>query len=308
MSAMNIIYEGVDITDAVEVQKADIIDNAGGIADSIDLCFSDTDGLWSKWKPQKGHKLNVLESGFSSGNMYVDSIVQSRGSIRLKGLSLPPGAKTEKSKAWESIRFMEMAKNIAYGFTLEAYGVSDYSYSRIDQLSETDYSFLSRRCIMEGYAAKVCNGKLVIYDERSFEARASVKTIYQDGFDGDFEFKDVLAGLYSACTISCSSMAGTIQKEFRPMTAPAGPTLKPRIYVENLAQAERFSRGLLRAANKHEKTGRIQVQLDPELAAGSCVDMNGVGLADGKYFIEQAIHRLKHKKTVLKLRKPLEGY
>ncbi len=307
---MNIIYEGVDITNSIEIRKADIIDNAGGCADSIDLSFADTEGLWSKWKPLKGHKINVLESGFSSGIMFTDCINQARGSIRIKGLSLPPKAKTGKTKAWESIRFLQMAGEIAgtHGFALETFGVTDHLYERLDQLNETDFDFLQRRCILEGYSLKICNGKVVIYSEQDFETKAAVKTLSMDQFDGDYEFKAASAGLYAACVINCSTLAGVITKEYIPALAPSGPILKPRIYVTSLAEAERYCKGLLRAANKNENTGRMQIELDPDLAAGSCVEIDGVGLADGKYFIEQAVHRLKEKKTIMKLRKPLEGY
>lgn len=303
---MNIIYEGVDITDTIEIRKADIIDNAGGCADSIDLSFADTEGLWSKWKPLKGHKINVLEGGFSSGIMFTDYINQARGSIRIKGLSLPPRAKTGKIKAWESIRFLQMAGEIAStnGFALETFGVTDHLYERLDQLNETDFDFLLRRCTLEGYSLKICNSKVVIYSEQDFETKAAVKTLSMDQFDGDYEFKAASTGLYSACVIS----SGVITKEYMPAAAPSGPVLKPRIYITSLAEAERYCKGLLRAANKNENTGRIQIELDPDLAAGSCVDIDGVGLAAGKYFIEQAVHWLKDKKTILKLRKPLEGY
>lgn len=307
---MNIFYEGVDITNSIEIRKADIVDNAGGCADSIDLSFADTEGLWSKWKPLKGHKINVLEGGFSSGVMFTDYISQSRGSIRMKGLSLPPKAKTGKTKAWESIRFLQMAGEIAntHGFTLETFGVTDYLYERLDQINETDFDFLLHRCIVEGYSLKICNSKVVIYSEQDFEAKVAVKTLSLDQFDGDYEFKTASTGLYSSCAINCSTPSGMITKEYKPPSAPAGPVLKPLVYVKSLAEAERYCKGMLRAANKNENTGKIQIELDPDLAAGACVEIDGAGLAAGKYFIDQAVHKLKDKKTILKLRKPLEGY
>ncbi len=307
---MNIIYEGVDISNSVELRKADITDNAGGAADGVDLSFADTVGLWSKWKPLRGNRINLMEGGYSSGTMYCDSIIQSRGNIRLKGLSLPPEAKTEKSKAWEAIRFMEMAREITklYGFVLEAYNITDHLYDRIDQSGETDFDFLFRRCILEGYALKICDNKVVIYNEQVYESRAAVKKILREQFDGDYEFKMISTGLYSACAINTGMSAGSVTKEIKPLSAPAGPVLRPRVYAASLAEAERYCRGLLRAANKNERSGRIQIKFDPQLTAGCCVEIGEVGLADGKYFIEQAIHRLKDGKTVLKLRKPLEGY
>jgi hypothetical protein len=64
----------------------------------------------------------------------------------------------------------------------------------------------------------------------------------------------------------------------------------------------------LRTVNKYEHTGKINIKLDTELAAGCNVNVKNFGFVDGKYFIDKAIHMLFDKKTILKLRRPLEGY
>ncbi|RCX20876.1 hypothetical protein DFR58_10178 [Anaerobacterium chartisolvens] len=307
---MRVIYEGRDITGAVQIRKADITDNAGGIADSLELKLADTEGLWSKWKPQKGNKIEVIEKGFSSGQMFIDYIQQDRGGMRMKALPIPLNAKSSNTKAWESVRFLELASEISgkYGFELEVYGLENWLYERVDQIDRTDFEFLAWRCVLEGYALKLCGQKVVIYSQKQYEAKEPTRTVNLEKFDGDFDFSSVSIGLYSSCNITYAAQTGPISYTFKPSAASVGSVLKPKMYVNNQAEAERFAKNLLRAENKKEHTGRIQMELDTGLAAGCNINIAGIGLADGKYFVEQATHMLASEKTILKLRRPLEGY
>lgn len=303
---MRIIYEGVDITETVEVKKADIIDNAGGVADSIELWFDDPQGFWSQWHPQKNHKVQLKEGGFDSGIMYVDELEQKRGLFIIRALSIPQEAKTDRIKSWENIRFMELATEIAskYGLSLETYGIQNHLYQRVDQYEQADFEFLAWRCMLEGYALKITGGKAIIYSERYIESQPPAKTLYIEQFDGDYSFRTKSTGIFGACKVSYES----ISYEFRA-AGTLGPTLQfTDIYVSSQGEAERFAKNLLRAKNKYEHTGYCAIELDPGIAAGTMLQVAGVGLADGKYFCEQAIHKLVEGKTVLRLRRPIEDY
>lgn len=303
---MQILYEGRDITNAVEVKEANITDNAGGIADSIEIWFDDPQGFWSQWKPEKNHKVQVKEAGFDSGLMYVDELEQKRGFFIIRALSIPQEAKTDNTKAWENIRFMELATEIAgkYGFTLQTYGTQNYLYERVDQYEQADFEFLAWRCLLEGYALKTTDGKAVIYDERYMESQAAVKTVFLEQFDGDYSFRTKSTGIFGACKVSY----GDIGYEYKAAKS-SGPILKfTDIYVSNQGEAERFSKNLLRAKNKFEYIGYCTIKLDHEIAAGNTIQIQGVGLADGKYFCDQIVHRLVGQKTFLRLRRPVEGY
>jgi len=303
---MQLIYEGQDITGAVEIKKADIVDNAGGMADSLELWFDDPQGFWSQWKPQKNHKVRLKESGFDSGLMYVDELEQQRGLFIIRALSVPQEAKTDNTKAWESVRFMELATEISgkYGFGLQIYGVQNHLYDRVDQVEQADFEFLAWRCLLEGYSLKITDGKVIIFAERYMESQAPVKTIYKEQLDGDYSFRSKSTEIYGACRISY----GNISYEFRPL-GTSGPTLKiTDIYVSSQGEAERFSQSLLRSKNKYAQLGYCTIELDPGLAAGNMIQIQGVGMADGKHLCWQVIHRLVGKKTFLRLRRPVEGY
>jgi len=303
---MQIIYEGKDITSSVDIHRADITDIAGGKADSLEICFSDPEGMWSKWKPQKNDTIEIIEDGFSSGEMYIDELEQQRGLYIIRALSIPQEAKTHKTKSWEQVRFLEFAREIAsrYGFTLQTYGIENYLYNRLDQNNQADFEFLALRCMLEGYALKITDKKVVIYDERYMENQQAVKTIYLSDFDGNFKFKNKSTEIYSSCRVTY----GSIQSEYKA-TGIYGPTLNiSNIVLSSQAEAERYAKNILRFYNKYEQTGKCPIEFDAGIAASCNVQIVDVGMADGKYFCEKVVHRLVEGKTVLNLRRPLEGY
>lgn len=303
---MQLIFEGVDITKDVEINKAEITDTAGCQADSLEIRFSDTQKLWSKWKPEKNHRIEIKEGGFSSGQMFVDSWAQIPGFFILRALSVQQEAKTPFYKAWEEVRFLEIVNEIAgkYGFQVQTYGIENHNYKRLNQFNKTDIEFLSDLCKLEGYSLKITNMALVIFNEVYIEQQAPVKTIYLEDFDGDFYFEDGLAGAYSACQI----IYGDIKAETRDNTIK-GPVKKVTdLFVSSIAEAQRFSAGILRNLNKNHAWGTCKIRFDQGLAAGNMVELSGLGLSDGKYFCETVIHELVSEKTKLRLRRPLEGY
>lgn len=302
---MYLIYEGKDITDDIEIRRADLADNAGGELDSLELVLDDTKGYWSTWAPEKNHTVQVNDSGFDSGIMYIDEISQQRGAIVLRALPIKQEAKASRVKAWENIRLLEIAQEIAsrWGLSVEAYGITNHYYSRVDQ-TDADFKFLAWRCLLEGYALKVSGGKLILFSNQYMEGLDTAREITVEDIDGDFLYQDKSSGIFGACKI----VSGGITGEFTA-SGTYGPTLKYfDLAIGSLGEGKRFAAGLLRDKNCLEKTLSCQLKYDPGIAAGNTVQLSGFGLADGKYFTYQVIHKFVDGKTGLKLRKPLEGY
>ena len=308
---MNIIYNGTDITNAVHPTILQITDNAGGKPDSISIAFGDTDGLWSKWKPQKNDTLRVFESGFDSGLMYIDELSQYAGEFGIKALSIPQSSKSARSQGWESVRLLEIATEIAarYGFTLQTYNIVNHLYDRLDQHDTSDFAFFAGLCTLEGYALKINNRSMVIYNE-STQERESVNTnvsiIGQGNMNGTFSFLNKSTDIYEKCVV-VSNGAGYLEGSFSTPDI-LGPTIKRIIHSTNQAEVNRWARGVLRSFNKYMITGSLSVNLNTNYAAGTCIAIEDVGMFDGKYFIDRLTHDLINSKTTLALRKPLEGY
>jgi len=302
---MQLLYEDKDITNYIDIRQADLADNAGGELDSLELILDDSKGYWSSWEPEKNHTVQVKDSGFDTGLMYVDEIWQQRGKIILRSLPIKQEAKASRVKAWENIRLLELVQEIAsrWGLSVDTYGITNQYYSRVDQ-NDADFKFLAWRALLEGYALKVSGGKLILFSNSYMEGLDTAREITVEDIDGDFLYRDKSAEIYSSCKI----IGNGAQGEF---IAPGvyGPTLKYYdLAIGGIGEGKRFAAGLLRDKNCLEKTLSCQLRFDPGIAAGNTVQLTGFGLADGKYFAYQVTHKFVDGKTGLKLRKPLEGY
>lgn len=309
---MSIIYNNVDISPTTQPSSMRVTDNAGGKPDSLTISFPDTDGLWSKWKPAKNDTLQVIESGFDTGLMYIDQIAQSAGSFGLKALSIPQPSKTARSQGWENVRLLEIVAEIAarYGFQYKTYDITNLLYERVDQQEEADFTFLASRCLLEGYALKISNRNLVIYNEAIQEVKTpdpKLAIIRESDIIGGFEFSDLSTDIYEKCIVRSQTNNGYISGEYIA-SGVNGPTLKRNEYATNQAEANRWAKGILRSYNKHMITGSMSINLNTNFAAGTNVNIENVGLFDGKYFIHRIVHDLISNKSILTLRKPLEGY
>lgn len=307
---MNLIYEGVDITQHVQIKEAEFTDSAGGKADSATIVFADVDGLWSQWNPKKGEQLELVHNGFTTGLLYFDQWKLKSGSFEMSAISAPLKAKEHGNRSWENIQFLRLAKDLAesIGLTLQAYGdITDWYYDRFEQ-SGTPMMALNRACIREGYSLKITDGKVIIFNEKEMEQQEPVLTLYPNIISNP-EFQCVNAGLYRSCTVRYLEKSGEeLIYTFAPSFAPEGPDLKINTRIYSRAEAQRFSKSWLRYENKWEQVGTVAINYNPGLAAGNTVEVKEMGLANGKYYLDKVIHRFTKNQSVLFVRKVLEGY
>ncbi|MBO0555667.1 hypothetical protein EXQ41_06330 [Clostridium botulinum] len=172
-------------------------------------------------------------------------------------------------------------------------------------INKTNLEFLNWLCILESFNLKICNGKAIIYDEKTLESFKSIKTFNEDDFISDYSFDTISNGLYGSCLIK---HFGEKLINHKVSINNIGPTLQKDIKVNNLGEAERFGKGLLRYTNKNETTGTFYIKLDTSLAAGNTINIKDLGYFNGKYFINSAKHILTQNKSYLSIRKVLEGY
>lgn len=301
-----VLYNGKDISADVEIGVLDVSDSCGDQIDAIDAVFADSRGQWSGWKPQKGETLDVEQDGYRAGQMWIDRIRQQDGKLALGAISLPPAGRTPRTKVWENVTLLTLAaeKAALYGLTPEFYGVPSYPYARVDQISRKDFGFLQERARLEGCTMKLSDGKLVIYSDAYMESLPAARRIDASEFYGPPNFDDSAGQTYSSCTVSWGDFSAT-------HTDPGclGPErIVSNIPVSSIGEAQRFARYLLRDANKRETRGEISVLLDTTIAGGSVVEVTGMGLSDGRYFVELARHSFAEQVTTLQIRRCFERY
>lgn len=306
---MNLIYEGVDITTKVAINRCETETYAENRADQLILRFSDAAGKWDKWRPACGDVIQLNDGAARTGKMFISSITPENGLLTLRAMAMPLTGENVNSQSWENVRLFQLCTDIAkkHGLKLVTYGVTDQLYSYIQQPRTTDFSFLNRLLQLEGCAMVIYDGTLVVYDELQRDKSAASATV-KIGADGRFTFTDNSAQIYGSVELVSGAFRGT----FTDPSAPATRILKPEKPVECMsdAEAQRFARGILRQANKYAYTGSFRRKLSKDYAAGTILNLQTEKAEswNGKIFITRTRSNFLTGESKIFFRRTLEGY
>lgn len=307
---MRILYNGVNIYDDISLNYAVHEMNAEKYADTIVLRFNDPKGVWSKWDPQTGDKIAFEHEAAKTGTMFIHQLRPENGLYTVRAMSMPVSGKDKRSKSWAAVHFFQLAQEVAtrHGLTLKIYGASDQVYQYMAQNNETDFTFLSRLCMLEGCQMLIYDGALIIYDEQYMEGQTATDTLTV-GSNGIFEYEDTTDMIYGSAEVTNGAISGS----FKDPNGTSTRVLRTEIPIKitNKAEAVRFAQGLLREANKNSQIGHFSRELMTGYAAVSIVTLSTTKASawNGKIFITKVRHDYVGNKTVLYFRKVrLEGY
>ena len=306
---MKLFYEGVEITPRVSINRCVTETFAENRADRLFIRFNDAAGLWDKWSPKRGDKIQFNDEAADTGAMFVREIRPENGLLTIIASSAPLSCDTVNSRTWEGIRLFKLCTDIAerHGLTFKPYGLTDQIYSYIQQENMTDLEFLNRRCQLEGAALVIYDGNLVVYDEHAREEGLASGQI-RLGVDAVFEFNDRSAEAFGSVEI----INGRYRGQFTDPNGPQDRVLRPAHPIECSSNTEalRFARSLLRAANKNAVTGSVRRPLERQYAAGSVLELvtEKAPSWGGKIFVTRTRHDFLTGETKIFFRKPLEGY
>lgn len=297
---MELFYNGIDIlkNKNVILSSCTVTDSACGEADSLKLVFADYNALWGDWKPQFGDTVTVVKDGWTTGIMYIDEIADTNTSFVINSRSLPPKSRQSASTVWENARFSKIASDLALfaGLELVAYDITDYNYVRFDRKRESPIKCLNRLCMLEGYVLKITDGKAVIYNEKTFENLVPSVSIYPKKYE--YVSKDIGRSAVNIRWFDGEFIQGYYSD---PLVYGETETIID-IPVYNVAQAQRWSKGILRQYNKDRFVYKTPTDLNLSLAAA-----NVINTPKGVFFISKIRHELIGSKSYLNLRKPIEG-
>lgn len=305
---IQIFYNDTDITDRVAISRCYHDMYAGDQPDALHLTFNEARNLWDLWGPVAGDTIRVVYGSISTGKMFVSKATPKNGTYTIVATSAPASGYDPKDKAWQSVRLLQVAREIAErnGLSFHSYGVEDRLYSYILQSGEGDFRFLNRLARLEGCAIIIYDGMLVLYSEPYMEAQAS-REMLTVGIDGEFEYNDRMNAIYGSCIVDNGLYSGTF----------AAGNNSTRVYrpsgigtVDSNEDARRFAKNLLRSANKTCRTGYIRTLILPGYAPGSVVTVINQRAPswDGAIFLEHIRNDYGKGQSKVFFRKPLEGY
>ncbi|MFI3254532.1 MAG: contractile injection system protein, VgrG/Pvc8 family [Eubacteriales bacterium] len=338
---IKLTFDGTDISEDINkyFQTMTYTDNEEDKSDDLQIVIDDREDVWiGQWlaSSQGAGKGAVLSAVIVQKNFYSDGgdrvldcgvfavdTVSFSGpptKVTLKAASIPADStiKTQKkTKAWENFKLSAIVGEIAgaNGLASMFESAKDPFYKRVEQVSESDISFLQQLCKNAGISLKVTAKMIVLFLASEYEAKTTVSTIEKGVSDitkysFDTTFLDTA---YSSCHVQFTDSLNNETYE-ATYVCPSGDTtgqiLELNEQVGSNGEAMELAEMRLREKNKNEYSASFTLVGNTNLVAGLTVDVVGYGTFDGKYIIETATHTVTGSgyTTALKLRQVLEGY
>lgn len=344
----HISYDGVDISEDISkhITSISYTDVLSGYADDLQISLEDTAGLWhAEWFPTMGATLEaVLESRYwdspsdmprnvQLGTFEIDEIEckSTPSEVTIKSVSVPNNTTlrgVSHNRAWEKVSIYKIVEDIAKGAKLDVvYNAPENpNVDRVEQVEQSDLSFLKKLCDDHGLSLKVTDKQIVVFDVVSLEQADAVfvfcKEIPASVENGPVDnrphykpsswtFTSAIREVYKSCRVEYQEgqKKEKIQAVFQDPNKAEGKVLVVKQQVASAAEAEKLAKKELRKKNCEEIQAKLSLPGRLEYAAGLTCEIKGYGVFDGKYIITQAAHKIGGGYSVdLELRKCLNGF
>lgn len=300
-------------------------DVASGSSDALQIALQNIEMKWmSSWYPKKGDKVkgkltfkdwnkDGVNLTLNCGTFVLDEVKQSGGPLRtsFECLSIPASEsfKTrERTKTWKKITIQSIASEIAKRYKLKlSYSGPAIKINSLEQSKKADSTFLYDLCKNYGLSMKVYNSKIIIYDQTAQEKKKATVTVNRKDFvDDEWDFIDSLDGTYTGARISYKKpkpKKGDKEKEisiyvgFIAEKAKGSRVLKITETADSKEDAYYKATAKLNLANQEATTITGTIWANPKVCAGICINIKGLGKADGKYFVDKSTIELSGSGT-----------
>ena len=295
---MEIYYNGTDITGRVQVREC-VFRDTHGRSDSLEITFENA-ARWYAWGPREDDVITVLHNGYSTGALYLNTVLPEEGRYRILATALPCRAKVREYRSYTDITLEGVLRSCAVrarmGFALwGADGGCRYPY--LQQENEIAAAFAGRLLHLEGAGLKIVNGKysgigLEWAQDRIPSAGISLSA-HQKG-------TQYIRSGNRLRELTVTAACGTARAEDTG-TDPDGLQETLALPAADMAQAGRWARAELLWRNRKSETLIVESDFNPRYTALERVNVAGSTDAIGDWLIEETEHDLKELTTRIRM-------
>lgn len=296
---MRLIYEGVDISGDVDIHRCTHRDVSGGRCDSMDLSLEHL-GAWYAWQPARDDAIEIEHEGYSTGKLFLNTILPENGRYRIIATSLPSTAMQRKWQSFQDMRLGDIMRNCAAqsGMDWALYGLDEnIRYPYIERKNESCPSFLNRLMQMEGGTLKCVAGRMAGIGIKYAQDLDAGQAIELRAEQDALQYRRREDTKYGGITVLTPYAQASAQDD----TAAGRVHITCDLPATNAIQAARWARGMLLANNRQAERLKCCMELNIGMTAMARIDITGGTDADGKWIVDEAEHDFLNEKTTVQL-------
>ena len=290
-----------------EVEECLYEEYSSARCDALQMVLNDAKGYLKALGLKKGEIIRAEELKLSTGTMYISKIDYIKDKIAIRGLSTDLTCFKEKSAYRENISFLEMVKEIEKetGYQLNLVNKLDCTYIDVTRNQLNPVRYLTQRLRLEGYQLRVYDNTLIVYDEKIQERKEAEEDYDEEDFLEDPGYSTSDAHLIESVRNTYKYGKYIIRTNVK--SGLNGKNIDASIAVTSIAESERFSRGLMREANKYEfLTSGWLDGLERMTGESINLDTDKKDFS-GKNYIYEIKHDLVRNRQKIRMRKPIAG-
>lgn len=297
---MQLFYEGVDITQDVDITKCIHQDASGGRCDCLEIELENA-AIWYGWGPKQGDRIEAYKNGYSTGILYLNTILPANGKYRILATSTPGAARRKTYATYENMRIDEImaicAAECGMGnalFGVDAGIIFPYAIRQM----ESAPAFLNRLLRLEGAVLKTLNGKFTAISVEYAQALEAAQTIRISSDQAQVHYIRRDNARLSGITILTPYAQSTAEDAGAAYGQHETYTEYP---ATDNAQAGRWARSLLLFHNREQEELTIGSEYNPGFTAMTRIDIESAADFGGEWIIDQVEHDLLNGKSRAKL-------
>lgn len=293
---MKVIYKGVDITDKVKIESCSVKDRTGK-TDTIDIVFNNMLD-WYLWNPQEDDEISVENDEYSSGTMFVNTLIPDDQTFRIIASSLPCSARNKRNKSYINQTIESIVRSCALecGMDYQIYGIDkSIRIPYIERNNEGCTAFLQRLLTLEGATLKCINNRFVVIGIEYIQSRPATQTISLNNRQSGYQH--VMSGKkLKGMTIKSALGEGSAYD--LSVNDRHTHRILEQIPVLNDVMAYRWARNKLLDFNrKTESITFNSLQFNPKITSMIRIDIQSNTDSNGEWIVDEVVHDFIENKT-----------
>lgn len=303
---LSVEYNDNDMTADIknDVESFTFTDSGSDSSDSLSIKVNASNEKWKNgWMPDIAAKLhpklctkNWIVQGDSAeldcGVLVVDDLgfTGCPDVLTIGAVARPSDTgfhERNREQVWKNTSIQRIASTIAERNSLQCSMDAEDVDIAIKEQDDNDSAFLKSLCETYGLILKVYMGKIWIFDREKYKQKDAVRTFTPaDIVPGSFSWNTTLAGTYTGGVFTYTNQRKKVNIN---VTVGSGDRmLKLNQYASSEADAKRQLEAAIAMKNHSNTTVSFKTMGDLNIHATQCVNIQGYGKMDGKYYLDNA--------------------